>query len=90
MIGQMSYTEVGYTRNNFYDIQLHLDVNEQYGRRDTLEIQGVPYIADDLATQLAIATARLVNVELELNDISSYHKRIVHDNATLLLDLHDE
>ena len=55
-----------------------------------MDIQGVPYIADDHPTQLPIAKARLVNVELELNDISPYHKRIVNDNATLLLDLHDE
>lgn len=65
-------------------------MNEQYGRLYTLDIQGVPYIADDHPTQLAIAKARLVNVELGLNDISPYHKRIVNDNATLLLYLHDE
>ena len=29
-------TEIGYARNDIYDIQLHLNVNEQYGRRDTL------------------------------------------------------
>ena len=65
-------------------------MNEQYGRLDTFEIQGVPYIADDHPTQLAIAKVRLVNVKLEVNDISPYHKRIVNDNATLLLDLRDE
>jgi len=48
-------TEVGYARNEIYDIQLRLDANrEQYGRRDTLEIRGIPDIADDDPTQLVI------------------------------------
>jgi len=45
-------TEVGYARNEIHDIQLRLDANEQYGRRDTLEIRGIPDIADDDPTQL--------------------------------------
>lgn len=67
-------TEVGCVRNDIYDIQLRLDANEQYGRRDTLEIQGIPDIADDNPTQLVIETARLIDVELEPNDISIAHR----------------
>lgn len=67
-------TEVKYARNDIYDIQLRLDASEQYGRRDTLEIQGIPDIADDNPTQLVIETARLVDVELEPNDISIAHR----------------
>lgn len=67
-------TEVGYARNDIYDIQLRLHANEQYGRRDTLEIQGIPDITDDNPTQLVIETARLVDVKLELDDISIAHR----------------
>ena len=56
------------------DIQLRLDASEQYGRRDTLEIQGIPDIAYDIRIQLVIGTARLVDVELEPNDTSIAHR----------------
>lgn len=49
-------------------------MNEQYGRRDTLEIQGISDIADDDPTQLVIETVRLFDVELEPNDISIGHR----------------
>ena len=39
-----------------------------------MEIQGIPDIAYDIRTQLVIGTARLVDVELEPNDISIAHR----------------
>ena len=65
--------DVNHARNGIYDNQLRLDASEQYGRRDTLEIQGIPAIADDNRTHLVIEMARLVDVVLQSKDISIAH-----------------
>ncbi|PFX16152.1 Heterochromatin protein 1 [Stylophora pistillata] len=74
--------EIGYARNDIYDIQFRLNANEQYSRRDTLEIQGIPDIADDNPTQLVIETARLTDVELEPNDISIAHRLLLKNGQS--------
>ena len=53
---------------------LRIDAIEQYGRRDTFEIQGIPELPYDNPQQLVIEVARLADIEVEANDISIAHR----------------
>ena len=77
--------DVNGARNDTYDNQLRLDASEQYGRCDTLKIQGIPAIADDNPTQLVIGMARLVDVGLESKDISIAHRLPVRNGQSKII-----
>lgn len=51
-----------------------LDAVEQYGRRQNLEIMGVPFNANEDTNQIAISVAKLVDVDLSPDQISTSHR----------------
>ncbi|KAK3705274.1 hypothetical protein QZH41_000069 [Actinostola sp. cb2023] len=56
--------------------QLKVDLNnlEQYSRRDCLEIQGVPMIDEEDTNQIVSKIGELLDIDIELNDISVSHR----------------
>ena len=51
-----------------------LDAIEQYGRRQNLEIKGVPFHEGEDTKKIAIEVAKLLNTTLSPNDISTSHR----------------
>jgi len=47
---------------------------EQYGKRENLEIHGVPIKPNESTNQIVKAVAKLLNVKLEDNHISTFHR----------------
>ena len=56
--------------------QLGVDVNdlEQYGRRECLEIQGIPVQQDEVLDDLVCSIGNLINVNIKAEDISISHR----------------
>ena len=59
-----------------------LDELEHYGRRENLEIHGIPSKPNENTTQLVKKVASLVNVRQEDSHISVFHRLPVHANET--------
>ena len=57
-----------------YDIEVKLDELEQYGRRDCLEITGIPIVPDDNPVLLVQEMSAIMDVDLDKNDISTAHR----------------
>ena len=68
------YHNIGQTKYDMDDLYTRVDDLEQYGRRDTLEIQGIPVIPNDNPTQFVIEAAKLTGVNIQENDISVAHR----------------
>ena len=57
-----------------------LDQLEQYGRREILEIHGVPRMKNENTNQIIKTVANILNVTLEDNHISNSHRLIQTGN----------
>ena len=54
--------------------EMSLDEQEQYQRRDCVEIKGIPTTEDENTSDLVVQVADLLDVELEESDISISHR----------------
>jgi len=74
--GQMNEVnkEIDDVKRVNYDLQVQLDEVQQYSRRDTLEICGIPVTPNDNPKKLIVEMANLVDVKLEDDDISVAHR----------------
>ena len=61
-------------RDESYDLVIRLDELEQYSRRDSLEITGIPIVPNDDPAKLVVEMASLVDVQLDESDISVAHR----------------
>ena len=57
-----------------YDVEVKLDELEQYGRRDCLEITGIPILLDDNQVLLVQEMSAIMGVDLDKKDISIAHR----------------
>ena len=53
-----------------YDVEVKQDEFEQYGRRDCLEITGIPIVPDDNPVLLMEEMSAIMGVDLDKKDIS--------------------
>ena len=53
---------------------MHLDELEQYGRRENLEIHGVPTMRNESTNQIVKTVAKTLNVQLNERHISTSHR----------------
>ena len=53
---------------------MHLDELEQYGRRENLEIHGVPTMRKESTNQIVKTVAKTLNVQLDERHISTSHR----------------
>ena len=53
---------------------MHLDELEQYGRRENLEIHGVPTMRNESTNQIVKTVANNLNVQLDERHISTSHR----------------
>ena len=51
-----------------------LDDLEQYGRRENLEIHGVPWTRNECTNEIVQKVAKVLHVKLTSNDISTSHR----------------
>ena len=69
-----------------------VDSIEQYGRRNNLEIVGVPYKGEN-ANKIAMVVCKLIDVDITQDQISTSHllqtKKRANENITSLLLLSD-
>ena len=69
-----------------------VDALEQYGRRQNLEIVGIPYTEGENTNHIVTELAKLVEVELKPEDISTLHRLPVRspsvDNARKSFEIH--
>ena len=56
------------------ELETKLDAIEQYSRRNSLRISGVPEIKGEDTDAIAIATAKTIGVDLSLKDIDRSHR----------------
>ena len=60
--------------NRLYQSEKHLDEVEQYGRRENLEIHGIPMIRNENTNHITKTVAKCFNVELDDSHISTSHR----------------
>ena len=60
--------------SNGYDVEVKVDELEQYGRRDCLEITGIPIVPDDNPVLLVQEMSAIMGVDLDKKDISIAHR----------------
>ena len=65
--------------NRLYQAEKHLDEVEQYGRRENLEIHGIPMIRNENTNHITKTVAKCLNVELDDSHISTSH-RLFHNS----------
>ena len=65
--------------NRLYHAEKHLDKVEQYGRRENLEIHGIPMIRNENTNHITKTVAKCLNVELDDSHISTSH-RLLHNS----------
>lgn len=56
------------------NLQGRLNQNEQYSRKETIEIREVPQTSGENVDELVVSLARKLSVNLSINDISSAHR----------------
>ena len=61
-----------------------LDKLEQYGRRNNLEIHGIPYQKDKDTNQIVKKVASMLKVKLENSEISTSHRLFDANNLSRL------
>lgn len=67
-------SEVEMLRSRTYDMEVDVDSLQQYGRRDCLEIHGIPVVPNDDPTKLVIEMANTIGINISRNDISTAHR----------------
>jgi small-conductance mechanosensitive channel len=60
--------------NQLVQIKSTLNDQEQYSRRECLEIRGIPTINDEDTNQITMVVASLISITLEESDISVSHR----------------
>jgi hypothetical protein len=79
--------KVGKRNENGYHLELRLDELEQYGRRDCLEITGIPTAVNKNPMKLVQELSEVIGVYLAESDISIAHRlpstRKVKDRLTI-------
>lgn len=75
------HSEVGLLRSTLSNQGKWLNDLEQYGRRECLEIRGIPEVKGEDTSQIACQVANLIGVKLSRQDISTSH-RIKPKNST--------
>ena len=65
-------------------IEFQLDRLEQYGRRENLEIHGVPVAQNENTNQIVKNVASLLNVQLDNSHISTSHRMPVSEKSAKL------
>ena len=66
--------------NRLYQAEKHLDVVEQCGRRENLEIHGIPMIRNQNTNHITKTVAKCLNVELDDSHISTSHRLFYNSN----------
>lgn len=66
--------EMHRTTNCISQLKEELNELEQYGRRDCLEIRGIPVVEDEDTDNLVKQVGQLIDVEVEEDDISISHR----------------
>ena len=66
-------------KTDYIRLKKHLDEVEQYGRRENLEILGIPMIRIENTNHITKTVAKCLNVELDDSHISTSH-RLFHNS----------
>ncbi|KAK3712730.1 hypothetical protein QZH41_000633 [Actinostola sp. cb2023] len=61
-------------KKSVYEVQVQLDELQQYTRRDSLELCGIPVVPNDDPVKLVIETAKLAGLTISKDDISIAHR----------------
>ena len=67
-------------KNRLYQAEKHLDEVEQYGRRENLEIHGIPMIRNKNSNHITKIVAKCLNAELDDSHISTPHRLFRNSN----------